>query len=144
VKWYFDTSVLVAASVTHHPHNPRALAIVEELLNTAQKGFISAHSLAEFYSVLTRTPLRPPIYPSEAWRIIEDFVAHLDLVSLTAKEYRDVVHRCAENGWAGGKVYDAIHVRCAHKADCDRIYTFNVRDFRTLAPPGWTARIAAP
>jgi hypothetical protein len=35
-------------------------------------------------------------------------------------------------------------LRCAQKADCDRIYTFNVKDFRSLAPAGLAEKIAAP
>jgi predicted nucleic acid-binding protein len=145
VNWYFDTSVLVSAAVTRHPHNAPALAVLEELVNRKHRGFISAHSLTEIYSVLTRTPFKPPLYPSEAWQIIEQMILpHLELVTLTAKEYKEVVHHCAASGWAGGRIHDAVHVRCAQKADSDRIYTFNVRDFRELAPSGLADKVSAP
>lgn len=145
VTWYFDTSVLVPAAVTKHPHNGPALAVLEELVSRKHRGVISAHSLTEVYSVLTRTPFKPPLYPSEAWQIIEQMIlSYMELVTLTAKEYREVVLRCAASGWAGGKVHDAVHLRCAQKADCDRIYTFNVKDFRALAPDGLAEKIAAP
>jgi predicted nucleic acid-binding protein len=68
----------------------------------------------------------------------------MELVTLTLKEYREVVRHCAVNGWVGGKVHDAVHLRCAQKAGCDRVYTFNVRDFRTLAPPELADRVALP
>jgi predicted nucleic acid-binding protein len=55
VNWYFDTSVLVSAALKAHPHNARALPVLEELLSRKYRGIISAHSLAEVYSVLTRT-----------------------------------------------------------------------------------------
>ena len=143
--WYFDTSVLVAAAVTKHPHNALALAVLEKLLVQKHRGVISAHSLTEVYSVLTRTPFNPPLHPSEAWQIIEDMILpRMEMVALTAKEYREVVLRCAGSGWAGGRVHDAVHLRCAQKADCARMYTFNVRDFRALAPAGFVDRIAAP
>jgi predicted nucleic acid-binding protein len=145
VNWYFDTSVLVPAAVTLHPHNAPALAVLEELLHRKHHGFISGHSLTEIYSVLTRTPFRPPLYPSEVWQIIEDMILpHMELVTLAAKEYREVVRNCAANGWAGGRIHDAVHLRCAQKAGCDRIYTFNVKDFRSLAPAELADRIAAP
>lgn len=60
VNWYFDTSVLVPAAVTRHPHNAPALSVLEELLRGKHCGFNSAHSLTEIYSVLTRTPFKPP------------------------------------------------------------------------------------
>jgi predicted nucleic acid-binding protein len=145
VKWYFDTSVLVPAAVTGHPHNAASLAILEELIRRNHHGVISAHSLTEVYSVLTRTPFKPPLYPSEAWQIIEQMVlAHMEMVTLNAKEYREVVVRCASSGWAGGKVHDAVHLRCAQKAECDRVYTFNVKDFRALAPEELAEKIGAP
>ena len=92
-----------------------------------------------------RTPFKPPLYPSEAWQIIEDMILpHMELVTLGPKEYREVVHHCAINGWAGGRIHDAIHLRCAQKAGCDRIYTFNVKDFRALAPSNLAGIISAP
>lgn len=30
VDWYFDTSVIVAAAVSRHPHNAQALAVLED------------------------------------------------------------------------------------------------------------------
>lgn len=133
------------AAVARHPHNASALAFLEELVSRKHRGFISAHSLTEIYSVLTRTPFRPPLYPSEAWQIIEQMILpHMELVPLTAKEYKEAVRHCAANGWAGGRVHDAVHVRCAQKADCDRIYTFNVKDFRALAPPTLADKVSAP
>ena len=145
VKWFFDTSVIVSAAVTRHPHNAPALAVLQELVNRKHRGFISAHSLTELYSVLTRTPFKPPLYPSEAWQIIEQMVLpHMELVTLTPKEYTEVVRQCALGGWTGGRIHDAVHLRCAQKADCDRIYTFNVKDFRSLAPTDLTGKITAP
>ena len=145
MNWYFDTSVLVSAAVTRHPHNAPALAVLEELVKRKHRGFISAHSLTELYSVLTRTPFKPTLYPSEAWQIIERMVLpHMELVTLTAKEYKEVVHESAVGGWAGGRIHDAVHLRCAQKLNADRIYTFNVKDFRSLAPGGLGDKIAAP
>jgi len=145
LNWYFDTSVLVPAAVTRHPHNAAALAVLEELVSRKHHGCVSAHSLTEVYSVLTRTPFKPPLYPSEAWQIIEEMILpHMELVTLSPKEYQDVVRRCAAGGWAGGRIHDAVHLRCAQKAGCDRIYTFNVKDFRALASSDLVGKISAP
>ena len=69
---------------------------------------------------------------------------NMELVTLTAKEYKEVVHECAVGGWAGGRIHDAVHLRCAQKVNADRLYTFNVKDFRSLASGGLAERIAAP
>jgi hypothetical protein len=66
--------------------------------------------------VLTRTPFKPPLHPTEAWRIIEEMILpHMELVTLTSREYREVVHDCSIAGRAGGKIHDAVHLRCAQK-----------------------------
>lgn len=145
MNWYFDSSVLVAAAVKGHGHHVRALAALDEMMVKKHQGYLSAHGLAEVYAVLTRTPFRPPIYPSEAWQILEtSFLRNLRMVALSPKEHQQVVRDCAVAGWAGGRVYDALHLRSAQKAKCDRLYTFNVRDFVALAPEDWQERICAP
>ena len=68
---------------------------------------------------------------------------NMELATLTPEEYRDPVRHCALSGWAGGRVHDAVHLRCAQKAGCGRIYTFNVKDFRELAPQELLDKIAA-
>src|ERR1035437_5282203 len=145
VNCYTDTSVLVAAAVRHHPHNAPALAVLAALIGRKHRGYPSAHSLTEVYSVLTRTPSKAPLYPSEAWQIIEQMILpQMELVTLTPREYREVVRHCAVNGWVGGKVHDAVHLRCAQKVGSDRVYTFNVKDFRALAPSDLADKIAMP
>jgi hypothetical protein len=44
----------------------------------------------------------------------------------------------------GGLVFDALHLHSEQKAGCDRIYTFNVKDFRYLAAAELADKIAAP
>ena len=56
--------------------------------------------------------------------------------------FRENIHTRADDP-IGARVYDALHLQCAKKAGCDRIYTFNVRHFRQLAPD-WAEQIAAP
>ena len=145
MKFYFDTSVLVAASVQGHSHYAPAMQALEGMVSQGHHGYMSTHSLAETYAVLTRTPFIPAIYPSEAWQVLEvSILPHLEIVALSAAEYRDLVRQCAAQGQIGGRVYDAIHLRCAEKTSCDRLYTFNVRDFRSLAPEEFRERICAP
>jgi len=145
VKFYFDTSVLVAASVRGHSHYAAAIQVLEGMVSQGHHGCMSAHGLVEIYAVLTRTPFVPAIYPSEAWQILEvSILPHIEIVVLSAAEYQDLVRQCAAEGQVGGRVYDVIHLRCAQKAACDRLYTFNVEDFRALAPGEIRERICAP
>ena len=143
--WFFDTSVLIAAAVANHPHNAPARFVLEQLIVQNHRGFSSAHALAELYSVLTRTPFKPPLYPNEVWLIIQQMILpHLELVALTAPEYTEVVRHCAARGYLGGRIHDALHLHCALKVSADRIYTFNVKDFRAIADEEAQGKIAAP
>jgi predicted nucleic acid-binding protein len=145
MKVCFDTSVLVAALVEDHPHNAPASTALLSAKGKKIQACVSAHALAELYSVLTRAPFTPPIYPAEVRQMIEQTVLPLvDVVALSAAEYRQVISECADAGWTGGAIYDAIHIRAARKAGCDQLYTFNVKHFRALAGDDFHDRITAP
>jgi predicted nucleic acid-binding protein len=135
VKIYFDTAVLVAASVANHPHYVESAGALRTARLKKIQAYVSGHGLAEFYAVLTRTPFTPPVYPSEAWQLLsQNILPYFEIVILSGKEYEDTIRKCVEQGWAGGRLYDALHIRCALKVPCDRIYTLNIRHFQQLAP----------
>jgi hypothetical protein len=50
----------------------------------------------------------------------------------------------AIGGWIGAKIYDALLLRCAARCAAERIYTFNLGDFKQLAPAGLQEKICAP
>ncbi|MGC1418422.1 MAG: PIN domain-containing protein [Candidatus Acidiferrum sp.] len=144
MRVYFDTTVLVAGCVEPHPHYSQSIRALRSAREKKLEGHISGHALAEAYSVLTRTPFRPPIYPGLAWKILEeDILPYFEIVTITPRIYQETIRECAEKGWIGGRIHDAIHLRCAREADCERIYTFNVRHFQQLAPD-LAQRIGAP
>jgi len=133
--FFCDTSVLVAGCVRRHPHFNRA----RPLLGAARAGkdpyFISAHSVAETWSVLTRLPILPRINPAEARLILEtNVLKYFSLIAVTPDMYAKAVTACVEHGMRGGAIYDALLLECARASGADRIYTFNIRDFRRLAP----------
>jgi predicted nucleic acid-binding protein len=145
MKVCFDTSILVAALVEDHPHHAPAFSVLLSAKDKKIEAYISTHALAELYAVLTRAPFTPPIYPAEARQMVEQSILPLvEVVSLSGVEYRGVVDECAEAGWTGGAIYDAIHIRAAKKAHCERLYTFNVKHFRAMAGDDFQDRISAP
>jgi predicted nucleic acid-binding protein len=94
-----------------------------------------AHGLSEMYSVLTKTPFVPRISPNEAWQLLSDRVLDkFEIVHLTTEEHIGAIRRSSHDGWSGGRIFDALHLQAARKTQCERIYTFNVRHFRQLAP----------
>jgi predicted nucleic acid-binding protein len=145
VRICLDTSVLVAALIEDHPHHVPAVSLLRSTSAKGVEAFISAHTMAELYAVLTRTPFIPRIYPAEARQLIEQSIlSRVDVVALSSADYRRVIAECAETGWSGGAIYDAIHVRAAIRAQCNLLYTFNVKHFRAIAPDGFRDKITAP
>lgn len=144
-KLFFDTSVLVAALVREHPHHAAATTLLNDAFGKREPSFVSAHGLAELYAVLTRAPKPLSIHPSDAWQMIEKgILPHVKVVSLSSDEYRSVVEECGRQNWAGGLIYDLLHLRAAAKSSCARIYTFNVKHFRSIAPAGLKEKILMP
>ncbi len=75
------------------------------------------------------------IHPTEAYRYVkETIVGHCEVVILHEKDYLATLESAAQAGLRGGILYDALQLRCAEKARCDRIYTFNLSHFTRLAP----------
>jgi predicted nucleic acid-binding protein len=142
---FFDTTVLVAASEQSHPHFTQARAALLRVAAGQDKGFMGEHSIAEVFAALTRLPVQPRIHPVEAARIItENILPHFEVVSLGKEDYLEAVNTMAAGGWSGAKIYDALLLCCASKSAAERIYTFNLGDFRQLAAPGLQERICAP
>jgi predicted nucleic acid-binding protein len=141
---FCDTSVLVAACIRKHPHFGRARPVLEAIAAGKDVGIISSHSLAEAYSALTSVPVVPRILPTEARVIIATNIQrHFQIVPVTPAMYERAMDVCVGRGLGGGKVYDALLIECARQAQSERIYTFNLQDFRRLAPD-LTERFAAP
>ena len=145
MKVYVDTNVLVAGSVEGHAHHLPAFELLNAIQRKTMQGCISTHGLAEFYSVITRTPFSPRIPPFEAQRILdENIFPCFEIIALSESDYRTVLRNCANAGNTSGMIFDALHLCAARKAECERIYTFNVRHFRALASEDLAGKITAP
>ena len=145
MKVFLDTSVLVAAVVAKHESNGRALAVLETVQNGKVEGFVSAHSLAEMYAILTKLP--PPFRhaPEQALLSIEENVLkHFEISSLSSADYAALIREAAMSGIQGGTVYDAVLLKAAAKAGAERIYTLNLKHFQAIAPQNIGSRIVAP
>lgn len=145
MKVFLDTSVLVASVVQKHESHARAYAILDRVQTGKDEGFISAHSLAEMYAVLTKLP--PPMRhtPEQALLSIEENVLrHFKISSLTGTEYPALIREAALAGIQGGTVYDAVLLKCAAKVGPEKILTLNLRHFQGIAPQNIGSQIVAP
>lgn len=131
----FDTSVLMAALVQVHPAHDVAVRRLQQIKHGDDTGVVSAHTLAELYSNLTRLPVKPIISPTVAQQLIkQNIVGTFEIVSLSAQDYVAVIDHLVANNIIGGVIYDALIARAAIQAKVDQLVTLNARDFRRVYP----------
>jgi predicted nucleic acid-binding protein len=137
MKTFFDTSVLVAAMVDQLTQHERAFSYFSKALEDGWACVCSTHVLAECYATLTALPLARRVQPEEARTLVEtNVLERLTVVDLVVRDYREGLGRVAELGLRSGVVYDALHLGCAERADCEQLVTFNAKDFERLKPSG--------
>lgn len=132
MKILYDTSVLIAALLVDHSRHALAFPKLELARRGEVQGYLSTHSLAELYSVMTRLPLPLRVLPNEAEAAIADLLKYLEAVSLVAKDYQKVVARMASLERVGGGVFDAVIAQAALKVGVDQLLTLNAKDFVRL------------
>lgn len=132
---FCDTSVLVASSLKSHPNYTAAFSALLSLQDPANKGYTSAHALAETFSVLSRMPTTPKLKPEDVLQIIEtNIIPHFLLSVLAPEDYPTLLRDFVSRGFSGGALYDFLHLRSASKLALDHIYTFNEAEWKRLAP----------
>ena len=132
VKVLFDTSVLVAGSLTQHPNYAPCLAHLQAAQGGRIQGYLSTHSLAETYSVLTRLPLQPKILPVYAESVILNLLHYLEAVPLNLIDYQAAIAQMTALNFPGGGIFDALIAQAALKVAADRLLTLNPRHFTRL------------
>lgn len=128
MKTFFDTSVLIPVFIEDHEHHEPSL---EAFLKADRpNAFCAAHSLAEFYAVITRLPGRHRLSADQALLFIEEIRERLSIVALTSDEYIAAVQDAATLGIVGGTVYDVLLAHCAVKTNTATLLSWNVKHFR--------------
>jgi predicted nucleic acid-binding protein len=118
-----------------HSDHQRARIWLEKAKNGDIEALVSAHSLAEVYSVLTRMPRPLQVSTNVALQLIEHNILNCaEVIALTADDYRDLIRHLSQIGIAGGAVYDGIIACAAAKAQAGQIVTLNAKDFRRIYP----------
>jgi predicted nucleic acid-binding protein len=128
VKVLFDTNVLVAAFVPQHPNYAVCRPWFQRAKAGEFQGYVSLHSLAELYSVLTKLPLAEKITPLAAQGIILPSLEGFVKVQLDVADYVAAIDVVTRYGLVSG----AVIAQAGLKVGVDRILTFNVRDFERL------------
>jgi predicted nucleic acid-binding protein len=129
---FFDTSVLVAAFWSGHPCHEASVRLFGKA--NPKRSAASVHTLAEVYSVMTALPVKPALPPEVVMLFVREVRERLTLVTLSAPEYFAAIQKAASQGFTGGRIYDALLLRCAAKLNANPIYTWNLKHFQSLAP----------
>jgi predicted nucleic acid-binding protein len=132
VKWFFDTTVLVAALLPGHPHHARSFPVFAAA--TRKQAACAAHSLGEAYSTFTRYPGKERMSAEAAGLVVQEIENRFTLVWLDGDEYCAAIRDMARMGIVGDAVYDGLIAACALKAGAEHLYTWNVRHFDLLGP----------
>jgi predicted nucleic acid-binding protein len=133
VKVLFDTSILVAGSLTQHPSYDPCFAQLKAAQVGQIQGYLSTHSLAETYSVLTRLPIQPRLTPSYAESVILNLLRFLEPISIDSADYLAAIAQMRTLNLPGGGIFDSLIAQAALKAQVDRILTLNPSHFTRLS-----------
>lgn len=132
MKVLFDTSVLVAAFEVSHPRHGVCLPWLQRVQKEEINGYLSTHTFAELYSVLTRLPVRPTISPTIAQRLINENLNLFVAIPLTVDYYQQAIACMVQLNLPGGGIFDALIAQAALKAEVDILLTLNPSHFTRL------------
>jgi predicted nucleic acid-binding protein len=129
-----DSDVLIAGLHERHPRHARALDVMIRARDGEIEAIVATLSIAQTYRVLTSHPvLRLP--PRDAIGLIErGLLRHCEPHSLDVDRHLACLRQSADAGIAGGAIYDGLIAEVGRAAKVDKIVTFNVADFRRVAP----------
>ena len=130
-----DTSTLVAAVQINHPKHEPALNWLRKIQRGEVIGYLSTHSLAEFYTVATKLANKPIITPQEALDLLKrEVIPYFQIVPLEQDDYLAMIQDLVNKGLFGPVTYDALIIHAARKINVDLIVTLNLDDFHRVAP----------
>ncbi len=134
MKFFIETSILLASLLPAHPNYRRANDLLKRCRDEGSLVCLSTHVIAELYANLSnpRISKSTPINPKQAVDLIRRLVIELETIVLDEQDYYAAMDRCADLGLVSGVMYDALHFQAALKAKADILYTENRRDFDRL------------
>ena len=132
-SYLYDTSVIIAGILKNHSHHRFAYPWLYASQKKKGSAFVSSHTLAELYSVLTRLPIQPALSPEFVSTFLhKEILDNFSVIDLSTKDYRWAVKRVSQKKLRGGIIYDALHVQACLKKQLHGIVSLNDKDFLRL------------
>jgi predicted nucleic acid-binding protein len=133
MKILYDTSVLVAASVSDHPKHEICHKHFNHGKNGQHEILICSHSIAECFCALTRLMVRPRISSHSSRHIIkENFLTGTKIVELSKSDYEAAIDLAVNKNLSGGTIYDLLIYVAAQKSKATKIATLNIKHFSQI------------
>ena len=131
VAAFLDTSVLLAGLIDFGPQSAPAQSVLHAVAEKKIGPVATAwHCCLEFYSVATRLPPEFRLAPADAARLLDTEVfERLDVYDLPAGDRLAMLKAAAQEGTAGGRIYDAHIAEVARAAGAPVVVTDNRRHF---------------
>lgn len=133
-KICFDTSSLLALYVHEHPNHISCADYYLDHVGSAEF-FIASHSIAEMYRHLTSGRAYFSYHPKDAYTLLQKMIPdYFKPVSLDHTDYMHVMSQMNELALHGAIIYDGLIAKSAEKAGCDKLVTYNIKDFQRVWP----------
>jgi predicted nucleic acid-binding protein len=131
VTVFLDTSVLVAGLIDFGPQSAPAQSLLHAVAEKQVPPPATAwHCCLEFFSVSTRLPAEFRLTVADAVRLLEEEVfARMGIHDLPAADRRAMLKQAAQDGAAGGRIYDTHIAEVARAAGATVVVTDNRRHF---------------
>jgi predicted nucleic acid-binding protein len=131
VSVFLDTSVLLAGLLDLGPQSAPAQSILHAIAERQIAGAATAwHCCLEFFSVSTRLPPEYRLIPQDAVTLLEsEIFARMGVHDLPPADRQALLRAAAQDGIAGGRIYDAHIAEVARAAGAAVIVTDNRRHF---------------
>ena len=130
MRYFFDTTVLVAGVLEEHEHHEPSFSALSTASRTS--AFCATHNVAEVFATLTRYPGKQRLSAEQALLALTAIESRFTIVALETREYLAAIRRFAAIGITGGTIYDGLMAACAVKAKVDVLYTWNIGHFMLL------------
>lgn len=132
-KILFDTSALLAGTLENHIHFKGGVQWIDAVREKRIRGYVSTHSVAEFFRHLSSWHFEPHISPLLALNLVEkSLMTTFDTIDLTRRDYLLAIKRVTERSLRGAIIYDSLHVQSALKMKINGLVTLNTKDFIRL------------
>ena len=131
VAVFLDTSVLLAGLVDFGPQSAPAQSLLHAIAEKQVPAAATAwHCCLEFFSVSTRLPPEFRLDPADAVRLLqEEVLARMAVHDLPAVDRLAMLNVAAQDGTAGGRIYDTHIAEVARTAGSAVVITDNRRHF---------------